>query len=130
MDFVDDEDISKEKNNEFKNSEFQTGLTYQKGKVGTINVQIGQRICPGCQNRTFKNRCTCGRFTIPLLKCQSCGIEVSKPICPKCKKETTSVTEMDIDFISEYQRALDNIGERDVFKPKGVLGLTSKKTRR
>ncbi|HMB46369.1 MAG TPA: hypothetical protein VKL21_11175, partial [Candidatus Methanoperedens sp.] len=125
-DFVDDEDISKEKNNEFKNSEFQTGLTYQKGKVGTINVQIGQRICPACQNRTFKNRCTCGKFTIPLLKCQSCGIEVSKPICPKCKKETTSVTEMNIDFISEYQKALDNLGERDVFKPKGVLGLTSK----
>ena len=125
-DFVDDEEISKEKNNEFKNSEFQTGLTYQKGKVGTINVQIGQRICPACQGRTFKNRCTCGKFTIPLLKCQSCGIEVNKPICPKCKKETTSVTEMDIDFISEYQRALDNLGERDVFKPKGVLGLTSK----
>ncbi len=125
-DFVDDEEISKEKNNEFKNSEFQTGLTYQKGKVGTINVQIGQRICPACQNRTFKNRCTCGKFTTPLLKCQSCGIEVNKPICPKCKKETTSVTEMDIDFISEYQKALDNLGERDVFKPKGVLGLTSR----
>jgi DNA polymerase II large subunit len=125
-DFVDDEEISKEKNNEFKNSEFQTGLTYQKGKVGTINVQIGQRICPSCQSRTFKNRCTCGKFTTPLLKCQICGIEVNKPICPKCKKETTSVTEMDIDFISEYQRALDNLGERDVFKPKGVLGLTSK----
>ncbi len=125
-DFVDDEDISKEKNNEFRNSEFQTGLTYQKGKVGTINVQIGHRICPSCQSRTFKNRCTCGKFTIPLLKCQSCGIEVDKPLCPKCKKETTSVTEMDIDFIAEYQKALDNLGERDVFKPKGVLGLTSK----
>ena len=127
-DFVDDEDISKEKNNEFKSSEFQTGLTYQKGKVGTINVQIGKRICPACKNRTFKNRCTCGKFTHPLLKCESCGIEVNrdKPICPKCKKETTSVTEMDIDFISEYQKALDNLGERDVYKPKGVLGLTSK----
>ena len=125
-DFVDDDDIDKEKKNEFKSSEFQTGLTYQKGKVGTINVQIGQRICPACKNRTFKNRCTCGKFTHPLLKCESCGIEVEKTICPKCKKETTSVTEMDIDFISEYQKALDNVGERDVYKPKGVLGLTSK----
>ncbi|CAG0972361.1 MAG: DNA-directed DNA polymerase II large subunit [Candidatus Methanoperedens sp.] len=131
-DFVDDDDIDKEKKNEFKSSEFQTGLTYQKGKVGTINVQIGSRICPACKNRTFKNRCTCGKFTYPLFKCESCGIEVNtpftgtNPICPKCKKETTSVTEMNIDFLSEYQIALDNVGERDVYKPKGVLGLTSK----
>jgi len=131
-DFVDDDDIDKEKKNEFKSSEFQTGLTYQKGKVGTINVQIGSRICPACKNRTFKNRCTCGKFTHPLFKCESCGIEVNtpltgtNPICPKCKKETTSVTEMDIDFLSEYQMALDKVGERDVYKPKGVLGLTSK----
>ncbi|CAG0996754.1 DNA polymerase II large subunit [Methanosarcinales archaeon] len=132
-DFVDDEE-DKEKNNEFRNSEFQTGLTYQKGKVGTINVQIGSRICPACKNRTFKNKCTCGKFTHPLFKCESCGIEIKTPFmgtntnppCPKCKKETTSVTEMDIDFISEYQKALDNVGERDVYKPKGVLGLTSK----
>jgi len=33
-DFVDDEENDKGKNNEFRNSEFQTGLTYQKGKVG------------------------------------------------------------------------------------------------
>ncbi len=125
-DFVDDDDIDKDKKNEFKSSEFQSGLTYQNGKVGTINVQIGSRICPACKNRTFKNRCTCGKFTHPLLKCESCGIEVEKTICPKCKKETTSVIEMDIDFISEYQKALDNVGERDVYKPKGVLGLTSK----
>ena len=132
-DFVDDEE-DKEKNNEFRNSEFQTGLTYQKGKVGTINVQIGSRICPACKNRTFKNKCTCGKFTHPLFKCESCGIEIKTPFvgtntnppCPKCKKETTSVTEMDIDFLSEYQMALDNVGERDVYKPKGVLGLTSK----
>ena len=132
-DFVDDEE-DKEKNNEFRNSEFQTGLTYQKGKVGTINVQIGSRICPACKNRTFKNKCTCGKFTHPLFKCESCGIEIKTPFagtntnppCPKCKKETTSVTEMDIDFLSEYQMALDKVGERDVYKPKGVLGLTSK----
>jgi len=53
-------------------------------------------------------------------------IEVKTLICPKCKKETTSVTEMDIDFISEYQRALDNVGERDVFKPKAFLASLQK----
>ncbi len=111
---------------EDKNNDSGTGLVVQKGKIGTINVQIGERVCPSCRIRTFKNRCDCGKFTHSVLKCQSCNIEVNKPICPKCKKETTSVIEMPVDFNLEYQRALDNLGERDVYKPKGVLGLTSK----
>ncbi len=122
-DYVEEE----EGNGAERNNEFRTGLTVQKEKVGTIKVQIGERICPSCKVRTFKNRCTCGRFTHPLLKCQSCGIEVAKPVCPKCKKETTSVAEMDIDFKSECQMALKNLGERDNLESiKGVLGLTSK----
>ncbi|GFO97972.1 DNA polymerase II large subunit [groundwater metagenome] len=121
-DYVEEEDNGAQRNNEFR-----TGLTVQKEKVGTIKVQIGERFCPSCRTRTFKNRCTCGKFTLPLLKCQSCGIEVQKPVCPKCKKETTSVAEMDIDFKSECQMALKNLGERDNFESiKGVLGLTSK----
>ncbi|MFZ3059597.1 MAG: DNA polymerase II large subunit [Candidatus Methanoperedens sp.] len=121
-DYIDDTDNGGKNNNEFK-----TGLSVQTEKAGTIKVQIGQRICPSCKTRTFKNRCICGKFTHPLLKCQSCGIEVPKPVCPKCKKETTSVTELGIDFKSEYQQALDNVGERDNFDSiKGVIGLTSK----
>jgi len=116
------------------NTEFKTGIYAQKGKIGTINVQIGERICPSCKTRTFKNRCSCGKFTHPLLKCKSCGIEVNtpylntgtNPLCPKCQKETTSVVEKDIDIYSEYMLALERIGERDVFHPKGVLGLSSK----
>ncbi|MDD5614772.1 MAG: DNA polymerase II large subunit [Candidatus Methanoperedens sp.] len=122
-DYVEEE----EGNGAERNNEFRTGLTVQKEKVGTIKVQIGERYCPSCRTRTFKNRCQCGKFTQPLLKCQSCGIEVAKPICPKCKKETTSVTEMDIDFKSECLLALKNLGERDnLVSIKGVLGLTSK----
>jgi len=121
-DFVEEEDNGDQRNNEFR-----TGLTVQKEKVGTIKVQIGERICPLCKVRTFKNRCNCGKFTQPLLKCQSCGIEVQKPVCPKCNKETTSATEMDIDFKSECLLALKNLGERDnLVSIKGVLGLTSK----
>ncbi len=120
-DYVDDDDNGVERNNEFK-----TGLSVQKGKVGTIKVQIGERICPSCKKRTFKNRCSCGKFTYPFLRCESCGIEVNKPVCPKCKKETTSVTEMDIDFKSECLSALNNVGERDTLEIKCVLGLTSK----
>jgi DNA polymerase II large subunit len=121
-DHVEEEDNGKQRNNEFG-----TGLTVQKEKVGTIRVQIGERICPSCKVRTFKNRCVCGKFTHPLLKCQSCGVEVAKPVCPKCQKETTSVTEMDIDFKSECLLALKNLGERDnLVSIKGVLGLMSK----
>ncbi len=107
--------------------ELRVGLSVQKGKIGTIKVQLGERVCTSCKTRTFKNRCTCGKFTNPVLKCQSCGIEAGTDIiCPKCKKETTSVVEKEIDINSEYQLALNNIKERDIFKPKGVLGLTSK----
>lgn len=121
-DYVEEED-----NGDKRSNEFRTGLTVQKEKVGTIKVHIGERFCPSCRTRTFKNRCMCGKFTQPLLKCQSCGIEVQKPVCPKCKKETSSVVEMDIDFKSECLLALKNLGERDnLVSIKGVLGLTSK----
>ncbi len=120
--YVDDGDDGAERSNDFK-----TGLSVQKEKIGTIKVQIGERICPSCKSRTFKSRCRCGKFTIPLLKCSSCGIEVNKTVCPKCKKETTSIIEMPIDFKKEYQEALDRVGERDNFESiKGVLGLMSK----
>ncbi|MBU4139633.1 MAG: DNA polymerase II large subunit, partial [Euryarchaeota archaeon] len=88
--------VEEEDSGAWRNYEFGTGLTVQKEKVGTIKVQIGQRYCPSCRTRTFKNRCTCGKFTLALLKCQSCGIEVQKPVCPKCNKETSSAMEMDI----------------------------------
>ncbi len=120
-DYVDDGD------NGERDADLRAGLSVQKEKAGTIKVQIGERICPSCKTRTFKNRCACGKFTQPLLKCPSCGIEVAKPVCPKCKKDTSSVVEMGIDFKSEYQLALNNVGERDNFENiKGVLGLISK----
>ncbi len=115
------------------NNDLRAGLSVQKEKIGAIKVQVGERICPSCKTRTFKNRCTCGRFTQVVLKCQSCGIEApylntgTNTVCPKCKKETSSVVEKEIDFKSEYQQALNNLGERDSFDSiKGVLGLTSK----
>ncbi len=110
-----------------KSTDLKAGLSFQKEKIGTIKVQVGERICPSCKIKTFKNRCACGKYTQPLLKCQSCGIEVNGRLCPKCKKETSPVTEMEIDFKSEFQLALNNVGERDTFELiKGVLGLTSK----
>jgi len=115
-----------EEDGDGRNNDLRTGLTIQKGKVGTIKVQIGQRICSSCKIKTFKNRCSCGIFTQPLLKCESCSIEVNKPLCPKCNKKTTCVTEMDIDFKSEVALALHNIGERDTLEIKCVLGLMSK----
>ncbi len=133
-DYVDNDD------NGERCTDLRAGLSVQKEKIGTIKVQIGERICPSCKTRTFKNRCKCGKFTIPVFKCPSCGWTPyttsylntgnkghDKSVCPKCKKETSSVTEMTIDFKKEYQDALDRIGERDnVESIKGVLGLTSK----
>jgi DNA polymerase II large subunit len=124
-DYVDGADNGEDRS---RNNKFATGLSVQKEKIGTIKVQIGERICPSCKLRTFKNRCKCGKFTHPLLKCQSCGIETgATPVCPKCKKETSSVVEIGIDFKSEYLLALNNVGERDNIESiKGVLGLTSR----
>ena len=123
-DYVDED----ESNGSGMSNEFRTMLTVQKEKIGTIKVQMGGRICPSCRTRTFKNRCSCGKFTQPLLKCPACGIETGAvPVCPKCKKETSSVMETTIDFKKEYHDALDKIGERDNIESiKGVLGLTSK----
>ncbi|MFU8767500.1 MAG: DNA polymerase II large subunit, partial [Candidatus Methanoperedens sp.] len=124
-DYVEDADNGNGGND--NNSSFGSGLYVQKEKIGTIKVHIGERVCPSCRTRTFKNRCKCGKHTAPVLKCQSCGIEVNKPECPKCGKETTSVSEKEIDFKAEYHLALSNLGERDNFDSiKGVLGLTSK----
>jgi DNA polymerase II large subunit len=119
-------DYVEEEEQNWRNNDLKTGLTIQKGKVGTIKVELGQRICSSCKIKTFKNRCSCGKYTQPLLRCESCSIEVNKPLCPKCNKPTTCVTEMDIDFKSEVALALNNIGERDTLEIKCVLGLMSK----
>ncbi len=96
--------------------------------IGTITVQMGKRACPGCNTRTFKNRCErCGKFTKPVLSCPTCHIEVDSDTCPKCGKQTTSSAEMRIDFKKEYYKALENLKERDnLDKFKGVTGLISK----
>jgi len=119
-------DYVEEEEQNWRNNDLRTGLTIQKGKVGTIKVELGQRICSSCKIKTFKNKCSCGKYTQPLLRCESCNIEVNKPLCPKCNKPTTCVTEMDIDFKSEVALALNNIGERDTLEIKCVLGLMSK----
>ncbi|CAD6494113.1 MAG: DNA polymerase II large subunit [Candidatus Argoarchaeum ethanivorans] len=96
--------------------------------IGTIIVQMGKRVCPGCNTRTFKNRCEgCGKFTKPVLSCPACHIEVDSDTCPKCGKQTSSSVEMKIEFKKEYYKALENLKERDNFdKFKGVTGLISK----
>ena len=96
--------------------------------IGTITVQMGKRVCPGCSTRTFKNRCErCGKFTKPVLSCPACHIEVDSDTCPKCGKQTSSSAEMRIEFKKEYYKALENLKERDNFdKFKGVTGLISK----
>ncbi|MCD4704352.1 MAG: DNA polymerase II large subunit [Methanosarcinaceae archaeon] len=96
-------------------------------KVGTIRVEIGNRICPACGTQTHEFRCDCGEFTLPKLFCPRCGISVNKEVCPKCGSNTTCSSVKNIDFKGIYQRAFEKIGERDNLDSfKGVKRMMSK----
>ncbi len=96
-------------------------------KTGMIPVEIGNRICPACGVEGFEFRCDCGEYTLPKLFCPRCGISVNKEKCPKCDSKTTCTSMRKIDFKSIYQKAFENIGERDNLDSfKGVKKMMSK----
>lgn len=96
--------------------------------TGTIEVEIAVRACTACGTLTFRNFCPdCNKPTLPKLKCPVCKIETNSQLCPKCRTETTSAEKLSINFKEEYNRAMQNLGERETFDTfKGVIGLTSK----
>jgi DNA polymerase II large subunit len=96
-------------------------------KVGEINIEIGNRICPSCGMETHEFRCECGTHTIPKLFCPRCGRAVNKDICPKCKATTSCVTAHNINFKTIYDRAFERLGERNKLESfKGVKRMMSK----
>ncbi|MDF1558472.1 MAG: DNA polymerase II large subunit [ANME-2 cluster archaeon] len=99
-----------------------------KENVGTFEVEIDTRACTRCGAVTFRRSCPdCGSPTRQKIHCPVCNIEVGKPVCPKCERETTSADKILINFKDEYLKAFENIGERDTLASfKGVIGLTSK----
>lgn len=72
-------------------------------KAGTIEIELGERICPMCQRKSFMARCSCGSHTIP----------------------NGNISKADFPIGAIFQAALDSLKERKV-EVKGVAGMISK----
>ncbi|NHN46143.1 DNA polymerase II large subunit [Halostella sp. JP-L12] len=100
---------------------------------GEVEVEIGNRECPGCGNETFRPKCPdCGAHTEPHYRCPDCEQdlepdEAGRVHCSRCEIDGTSVESRVIDVHAEYREALERVGERenafDILK--GVKGLSS-----
>ncbi|GGN05557.1 DNA polymerase II large subunit [Halarchaeum nitratireducens] len=104
-----------------------------RAEQGLVDVQLGERVCPDCGERTYKSRCgACGAWTDPHYECADCGVvarpdESGRVECPRCERELDNVERQTVDVRSAYREALQAVGERenayDILK--GVKGLTS-----
>lgn len=83
------------------------------GKIGEIEVELGQRYCPVCRKKSYFWRCDCGEYTVPRYSCSRCKIEVQGDVCPRCGRKPSSVENVKLDFRSVYKKAFENIGERE-----------------
>jgi DNA polymerase II large subunit len=100
---------------------------------GEVDVQLGERVCPDCDEHTYEARCSdCGTWTDPHYECWDCGAvaepdESGRVECPSCERDVDNVETQTVDVQDEYRSALKNVGERenafDVLK--GVQGLMS-----
>ncbi|MDV2480700.1 DNA-directed DNA polymerase II large subunit [Methanoculleus sp. Wushi-C6] len=95
---------------------------------GVVEVEVGERRCPTCGTFTYKNLCTCGAHTRPVLRCPKCSKEVGKDVCPRCNVPTVCLQKISINIKTEYAAALERLGIRDSAIPllKGVKGLISR----
>ena len=96
--------------------------------LGIIDVDIGVRRCPTCQNTTYQTRCECGGFTEPIIFCPTCSRDLRNGgACPKCGRQGVSHRIQSVDLRKVYQQALARLDETPRFdRFKGVLGLISK----
>jgi DNA polymerase II large subunit len=100
---------------------------------GVIEVSLGDRKCPDCEEHTYRNQCPdCGGHTEPHYECDDCGIvvepdESGRVECPRCEWEVESPERQTIDLNSEFHEAMESIGEREGSFSilKGVKGLMS-----
>jgi len=94
---------------------------------GVVNVEVAMRKCRQCGKETILSRCECGGITEQYYYCPKCKIKTRKENCPKCGEETTGYSRKDINVRELYERALQNLEERDTFPVlKGVIGMTSR----
>ncbi len=104
-----------------------------EGTKGEVEVEVGRRDCTDCGTRTYRARCPeCGGTTRAVYVCPDCGSEVEpdesgRAECDRCETLGRPTRDATIDIGSEFQDALDAVGERpsafDVLK--GVKGLSS-----
>jgi len=94
---------------------------------GIATLTMGHRRCPACGTVTYKNCCTCGTHTKPVLTCPRCGIECSTSICPACQAPAVCSKEYTINIKDEFSKALESVGVRkqELTILKGVQGLVS-----
>ena len=106
------------------------GMTDDQGQ---IEVQVGQRACPDCDEQTWRTACPeCGEHTEPHYWCPDCETELEpdeggRVYCDRCETEGTSVETQIVNVHEEYRESLSRVGERenafDILK--GVKGLSS-----
>jgi DNA polymerase II large subunit len=100
---------------------------------GELDVQLGERACPDCDEHTFEARCPeCGTWTDPYYECRDCGVEAEpdesgRVQCPRCERDVDNVFTQTVDVQSQYRDAMQAVGEREnAFDlVKGVEGLMS-----
>ncbi|RLI76549.1 DNA polymerase II large subunit [Archaeoglobales archaeon] len=93
---------------------------------GEIFVEVATRICKECGRQSFWLKCECGGLTEQIYQCQSCKSKTKNEIC-KCGGETKGYQRRKVNLKILYDRALENLEERNVFGTiKGVIGMTSK----
>ncbi|MEM0215184.1 MAG: DNA polymerase II large subunit [Archaeoglobaceae archaeon] len=94
---------------------------------GLIEVEIALRKCKTCGKETFWLKCDCGGDTEQIYYCPKCRIKDTSEFCKKCGSEMRGYMKRAVDIRALYERALQNLGERDELEiVKGVIGLTSK----
>ena len=104
-----------------------------EGTKGKIAVEVGRRECADCEARTYRARCPeCGGRTRTVSLCPDCEHEVDpdesgRAECANCETLASPTRAATIDIHSEFQDALDAVGERTAAFDtlKGVKGLTS-----
>ncbi|MCJ7445715.1 MAG: DNA polymerase II large subunit [Methanotrichaceae archaeon] len=101
-------------------------ISYESGNgIGLIELEIESRVCTNCGKEGVAFKCDCGGHTHRKRTCQRCGI-LAHDRCPKCGRETTSFSRTRVDVKKLYANALDNLGEPEPKRLKGVIGLTSR----
>ncbi|RLI84718.1 MAG: DNA polymerase II large subunit, partial [Archaeoglobales archaeon] len=94
---------------------------------GVVNVEVATRRCKECGKETIWSKCDCGGIAEQYYYCPKCRVKTGSTVCPNCGEETLGYTRKDVNVRELFERALQNVGERDTFSIiKGVIGLTSK----